>query len=167
MSNGTLNLGAFAGLGTRTLNRSSEERLPGSGNRDKRPPAEFWLNIGYPVTLKDEDGTESMTFVSLGLGIPLDQIEPYDVRKAGSSNMAALREAQNSLHDDIMTEAMKLAPGDSTILFGDAELGLCVQVKRVRGEVEAPTENPLKRSFKFGAAAAAVSGEAPADPKKK
>lgn len=160
MSSGTLNLGAFAGLGSRNLSRS-EERVPGT--RDKRPPAEFWLNIGYPVALKDEDGNESITFVSLGLGIPLDQIEPFEVRKAGSSNMAALREAQNELHEAIMTEAQKLAPGDSVILFGDVNVGLCVQIKRVRGEVEAPAENPLKRTFNFGGAAPQQSE----DPKSK
>lgn len=154
MSSGTLNLGAFAGLGTRNLSRS-EERID---SKQKRPPAEFWLNIGYPVTLKEDDGTENITFVSLGLGIPLDQIEPFDIKRAGSSNMAALREAQNELHEAIMAEAQKLAPGDSVILFGDEHVGLCVQIKRVRGEVEAPAENPLKRTFNFGAS---VNNEKP------
>lgn len=155
MSTGTLNLGAFAGLGSRNLSRS-DERSNNGESRQKRPPAEFWLNVGYPVTLKDETtGEESITFVSLGLGIPLDQIEPFEVRKAGSSNMAALREAQNDLHDAIMVEANKLAPGDSTILFGQqiGDTVMCVQIKRVRGEVEAPAENPLKRTFSFGAPA--------------
>lgn len=142
---GRLNLASFTGLAQRTATGNANESA-------KQEDAEFWVNIGYPVQLPSNvEGEEpSMTFVSLARGIPLDHIKPFEVSKQRSSNMAALREAQNDIHDAFMAEARKLAPGDSVILFGDENVGLCVQIKRVRGEVEAPAENPLKRTFSFG-----------------
>lgn len=142
---GKLNLAGFAGLSSRAASSTAPEAA-------RQDDAEFWMNIGYPVELPSNvEGEEpTITFVSLARGIPLDQIKPFEVSKQRSSNMAALREAQNELHAAIMAEATKLEPGDSVILFGDENVGLCVQIKRVRGEVEAPAENALKRTFSFG-----------------
>ena len=37
-----------------------------NSSKDDRPKAQFWLNIGYPVTVKTESG-EEQRFVSLGI----------------------------------------------------------------------------------------------------
>ena len=36
-----------------------------------KPKSQFWLNLGYGVTVEGEDGPEDR-FVSLASGIPLD-----------------------------------------------------------------------------------------------
>lgn len=115
-----------------------------------RPKAEYWLNIGYMSSAPGEDGEPDRdVFISLSTGIPLDQAEIYDVAKARSSNMAALRQAQNELHEGFMSRAKALEPGESAIISYDETTGLSMEIKRVRGEQAIPVENTLKRSFSF------------------
>ena len=140
MSTNGLNLSAFAGLGNRTASGSNQE--------NKQEDAEFWLNIGYE-TIVVNDGIEELIFVSLARGIPLDQIKPFDVSKARTTNMAQLRDAQNQLHELFMSEVSKLEPGGSAIIIVDKKSGLAVQAKRVRGAMETPVENTLVKPIRF------------------
>ena len=139
MATNGLNLSAFAGLGNRTASGTTE---------NKQEDAEFWLNIGYPTTVVN-DGEEEQIFVSLARGIPLDQIKPFDVSKARTPNMAALRDAQNKLHESFMQTAVQLEPGASAIIIVDETIGLAVQLKRVRGAMETPQENTLAKPIAF------------------
>lgn len=122
---------------------------PAPAEADK-PKAEYWLNIGYMSSITDEEGERDI-FVSLGNrgGIPLDQVEVYDVTEARSSNMAVLRQCQNELLEGFLGRAKELAPGESAIVSYDAETGLSMEIKRIRGKQEVPVENTLKREFKF------------------
>lgn len=139
MATNGLNLSAFAGLGNRSASGTPE---------NKQEDAEFWLNIGYNTTVVN-DGNEEEIFVSLARGIPLDQIKPFDVSKARTPNMAALRDAQNQLHDNFMSVAAQLEPGASAIVIMDETIGLAVQLKRVRGAMETPQENSLAKPIAF------------------
>ena len=139
MATNGLNLSAFAGLGKTNNNNNAENKLE---------EAEFWLNIGYETTVVN-DGEEEKIFVSLARGIPLDQIKPFDVSKARTNNMAALRDAQNQLHATFMNVATQLEPGASAIVIMDDTIGLAVQLKRVRAGVETPIENALAKPIEF------------------
>ncbi len=147
-TNGSTSLSTFAGLRNANQNNNT--------NTQELEQADFWLNIGYATTVtnKDEKGknVDEVVFVSLARGIPLDQIKAFDIGKARTTNMAALREAQNDLHDMFMAEAGKLEPGESKIIIQDDATGLGVELKRVKGAVEAPKENALKREIKFRSA---------------
>jgi hypothetical protein len=139
MSTNGLNLASFAGLGRNASNNNTD---------NKQEEAEFWLNIGYQTTVVN-DGNEEEIFVSLARGIPLDQIKPFDVSKARTTNMAALRDAQNQLHASFMSVATQLEPGASAIIITDETIGLAVQIKRVRGAMETPQENTLAKAIPF------------------
>lgn len=145
MSNASLNLSGFAGLG-RNL---SQDNGPANGQTRQREDAKFWLNIGYQASVTNEQQEEEPVFVSLARGIPIDQIELFDVTKQRTPNMAVLRQAQNDLHGMFMTEANKLEPGQSKLLIIDETTGLAVELKRVKGPQEIPTENALSRQIKF------------------
>lgn len=137
-----LNLSSFSGF-----NRNNNSN---SGQQADQEKAEFWLNIGYETSVTNEDtGKEETIFVSLARGIPLDSIKPFDVSKTRSDNMAALRDAQNGLHESFMAEARALEPGEAKLLIVDADIGLAVQVKRVKAEQAIPEENTLRRVVSF------------------
>lgn len=118
-------------------------------SKDDRPKAQFWLNIGYPVTVKTEAG-EEQRFVSLPTGIPLDTQEalPTNSRNA---EFAAFQAARNNLHDQFMAVAAKLQPGEEKIIsLGDS--GLALQIRRVNEE-SAPVStehNPFVAALSFG-----------------
>lgn len=108
----------------------------------ERPKAQFWLNPGYVSTVKDEDGT--YRFVSLSAGIPLDTI---DVLPTNSRNVgyAQFQQARNELREDLLADAAKLEPGEE-IIFDETPGVLTFQLRRVGGEVAAPTgHNPFSR----------------------
>lgn len=98
----------------------------GSTNKDNRPKAQYWINIGYTVQVKGEQGPEDR-FVSLPTGIPLDTQEalPTNSRNA---EFAAFQAARNNLHDQIMAAAAKLQPGEEKLL------NLQIQLRRVNEE---------------------------------
>ena len=120
-----------------------------NSSKDDRPKAQFWLNIGYPVTVKTESG-EEQRFVSLPTGIPLDTQEalPTNSRNA---EFAAFQAARNNLHDQFMAVAAKLQPGEDKII-GLGDSGLAIQIRRVNEE-SAPVStehNPFIAPLSFG-----------------
>ena len=120
-----------------------------NSSKDDRPKAQFWLNIGYPVTVKTESG-EEQRFVSLPTGIPLDTQEalPTNSRNA---EFAAFQAARNNLHDQFMAVAAKLQPGEEKII-GLGDSGLALQIRRVNTE-SAPVsteQNPFVAALSFG-----------------
>ncbi len=97
-----------------------------NSSKDDRPKAQFWLNIGYPVTVKTEAG-EEQRFVSLPTGIPLDTQEAL-ATNSRNAEFAAFQAARNNLHDQIMAAAAKLQPGEEKLL------NLQIQLRRVNEE---------------------------------
>ena len=101
--------------------------------------SQFWLNVGYSV---NHDGKD--TFVSLPLGIPLDN---QKVLPTNSSNaeFAALQAARNNLYEQLMEAVEKLEPDQEEIIE------LQVQVRRVKEDSAPidPNKNPFVQNL-FG-----------------
>jgi hypothetical protein len=110
---------------------------PKANARDERPKAQFWLNIGYQAGVVLE-GEDEPRFISLPVGIPLDNVEPLPVNSRNAT-WAAQQQARNALHDQIVDLAKTLAPGETRIL------NLQIELRHVNDE--APTvaahENPF------------------------
>ena len=120
-----------------------------NSSKDDRPKAQFWLNIGYPVTVKTEAG-EEQRFVSLPTGIPLDTQEAL-ATNSRNAEFAAFQAARNNLHDQFMAVAAKLQPGEDKII-GLGDSGLAIQIRRVNEE-SAPVsteQNPFVAALSFG-----------------
>ena len=120
-----------------------------TSSKDDRPKAQFWLNIGYPVTVKTEAG-EEQRFVSLPTGIPLDTMEAL-ATNSRNAEFAAFQAARNNLHEQFMAVAAKLQPGEEKII-GLGDSGLALQIRRVNEEA-APVsaeQNPFVAALSFG-----------------
>jgi hypothetical protein len=145
----SLNLTGFAGLAAARKGEAAPANTNAGTTGGKREEAKIWLNFGYPKIIKGEPDTE--TFVSLARGIPLDQIEKFDMSKQTRSSMATLRRDQNRFLDMLMAEADKLEPGTSVVLCFDEHTNLGIEMRR-RGEGAAPIEEeadaPLPFSFR-------------------
>lgn len=112
-----------------TANHAGNQQTNGRNGRGQQfsedfVEAEFWANVGY----WDEIDGEAI-FISLGKGIPLDQMK--EVR--GNSPLSQLKRQLNHL---AMESARTLEPGEATDV---AEL--VVQFRRV-----APAETPAAGS---------------------
>ena len=143
----SLNLSGFANLSNRS---AAAESAP--AGRQQREEAKIWLNFGYPKVIPGVDGAEDTeTFVSLARGIPLDQIEKFDMTKQNRATMATLRRDQNNFLDALMAKAEELQPGEAKIICFDEVSGLGIEMRR-RGEGAAPIEEaadaPLPFSFR-------------------
>lgn len=116
-------------------------------NREDLPKAEFWLNVGYMVTVEIDEIKETR-FVSLPIGIALDTMEQLNTN-SGNASWSMFQQARNQLHVDIMEIAKTLKAGEEVILGGDASDSnqLCIQLRRVKGPSEAvnPADNPFAR----------------------
>lgn len=92
-------------------------------NVDDREPAQFWINVGYETDVPENDGSGNR-FVSLGLGIPLDQIKELDTRSKNEM-YSMFQAARNELRNELLEAAEALAPGEATTVT------LQVQLRRV------------------------------------
>lgn len=106
----------------------------------KPEPAMLWINVGYTVT--GPDGTPK--FVSLPLGIPLDQCRPV---KTNSSNedWSMFQQARNDLLEQLVEFGLSLPKGEP------APIDLEVQIRHVSSEADvapvSPDANPYTRKF--------------------
>jgi len=120
--------------------RSNPNNLESSAGAEanKRPPAKFWLNVGYATD------DETYPFVALPLGIPLDLSDQKELR--GKPEFVAFTSAQNDLLAQLVAEAETLQPGEDRI-FEHPGCPLAFQIRHVRGEQQAmsPENNPLAR----------------------
>jgi hypothetical protein len=105
------------------------------------PKANFWLNIGYSVTVDTDQGTEER-FVSLPMGIPVDTQELLPTNSR-NQDWAAFSAARNNLLEQITEYGKTLKPGE------DAILNLQIQLRRVNEEAPAATadNNPFVRKL--------------------
>ena len=94
-----------------------------SRNTEDREPAQFWINVGYETDVPEDDGSGNR-FVSLGLGIPLDQIKELDTRSKNEM-YSMFQTARNELRNELLEAAEALQPGEATIVT------LQVQLRRV------------------------------------
>lgn len=136
----SLNLSQFAGVSREAAPVSGAQS---SGQRADRPQAEFWLNFGYPKPYVDADGNEQISWVSLGLGIPLDQVNEFDItdrKVAPTPDMATLRQRQNKFRDGLLAKAKTLAPGEAVIVSFDSERNTGMELRR-RAGASAPSVN--------------------------
>jgi len=108
-----------------------------------RPKAEYWINLGYEAEAINED-TKKPYFISLPQGIPLDTQELADTN-VRSPEFAAIRNAQNDLHAQVMAHVKDLQPGEETFIT------LQVQVRRRKADVAPidPENNPLIKKISF------------------
>lgn len=139
----SLNLADFA--------RQNREPAPASSTTaPKREEAKIWLNFGYIKSFTNEQGEADQVFVTIARGIPVDQIEPFDLGRIRNANMATLRRDQNKFLAAITAEADKLNPGESKIIAFDNDRNLGVELRRV-GEAATPHEEddnaPLPFTF--------------------
>ena len=95
--------------------------------KDEQPKSEFWLNVGYSVDTKNEEGHDETVFISLPMGIALDSMKPV---KTNSSNkrFTKIQQARNSLAEQIMEFCKTLQPGET------GNLNLQIQVRRIAEE---------------------------------
>lgn len=117
-----------------------------SGNNNSHSdqvPAKYWMNTGYTSEVTNDEGQPESVFVSLRQGVPLDNIESFDLTKIRNPKMASLRAAQNDLHDQLMEVAEGLAPGEAKTI------NIEVEIRRVNEAVEAPAakDNTLIRKL--------------------
>ncbi|QDP54380.1 MAG: hypothetical protein Unbinned4120contig1000_32 [Prokaryotic dsDNA virus sp.] len=132
---------------------STSPRTAPRGNGDL-PKAQFWLNVGYVVEGVNEDGSDR--FVSLPLGIPLDNMEDLPTNQ-NNRDYAQFMAARNDLKAQLIAEAEKLAPGED-IVIGVAG-GLSIQIRRVSDEREAASageDNRYAAQLNFAPAQAAA-----------
>ena len=114
--------GIFGQLGQTTTAKTKEDR----------PQAKVWLNIGYEVDVKVDDGQggtkNDVNFVSLPVGIPADTMEAKPLPKGKNQQLRNLVAAQNNLLGLVKAAAEKLQPGESGII------PLKIQLRRVEDE---------------------------------
>ena len=89
--------------------RNSTTNAGNGQTRADRPPSLFWLNVGVVLPGAGKDGDD--LFVSLPMGIPLDDMKPQEVR-GNSPDWINLVQAKNLLLEQIQQAAAGLAPGD-------------------------------------------------------
>lgn len=111
--------------------RQQEQNGNGNGQQQQpRKPSEFWINVGLPTGVSDD----KFSFLSLPLGIPLDTMNPVELR-GNNQEFLEFRAAQNHLLEQVHAEAKKLGAGMSI------ELPLMVQLRRISGDPVVPTSN--------------------------
>lgn len=101
---------------------------------ETRPQADVWMNVGYETTVVGEDGEPLDIFIGTPLGIALDTQKPIDTSKTRSTNLLKTQMKQNALLAQLQEAANELAPGE------EVTLNLVVQMRRVKGPVEAPVD---------------------------
>lgn len=98
------------------------------------PDAKVWMNVGVHVPIMNADGTGTeMTFVSLGLGIPVDTQEPSKV--SGSDRWVEMMRVRNLVLDDLKKKGAALAPGATLDL---RKTKLALELRHVNEEQAAP-----------------------------
>jgi hypothetical protein len=117
-------------FGSRFAQQQAGRSQDGAASAPVRKPSEFWINVGLPTGVSDD----KFSFLSLPLGIPLDTMNPVELRGT-NQEFLEFRAAQNHLLEQVLKAAKNLRPGEST------ELNLMVQLRRISGDPVAPTTN--------------------------
>ena len=114
---------------------------------DAPAKSEFWLNVGYVVSVETDNGAED-SFVSLPFGIPLDNLKPYEINSS-SDTFAFLRMAQNNLIEAVLEAAYELDPGESRVISAGDQLAVELRrIKDARTDLK-KSDNPFLRKLSF------------------
>ena len=108
---------------TSALNKASGNKASAT-ETEQRPASKVWINIGV------ETGDDQYSFLSLPMGIPLDNMEPVKVPSAKNEDFRNFRLAQNDLLSQIQALAATLKPGEERIL------NLAVQIRHIEDAAE-------------------------------
>lgn len=120
--------------------------------KPERKQSLIWINVG--ITLQGSDGKP--VFVSLG-GLPLDSIEPIEIKSNAKPEWRHLAEAKNALLKMVKDGVVDLASGEAR------DLGLSTQVyKRAEAETTVSTDNPLTAQLAALTSAKPTAAAAPA-----
>lgn len=104
---------------------SNGVRRAAFGAVEERQEAEFWINVGFQ---------QGDTFVSLPVGIPIDQIKRLNIPKT-EGPFRDLQATRNALLDKVLEKGRReLEPGESV------KLKLEVELRRVNQTKDVPTE---------------------------
>lgn len=127
--------------------QSTKPAAPTSGAAapsTERKSSQVWLNVGVNIPGAGEDGAD--LFVSLPVGIPLDDIKPIVIR-GSNQNSINLKQVKNMLLDELQKLGAGMAPGQRQTV---PQLG--VEVYRVAQPEQTGTAegNPLIAGL-FGA----------------
>ncbi len=105
----------------------------------ERPVAQYYLNIGVTLDVEGADGTTTQEFISIPVGLALDNIKTMEYR---GSNDEWLNKVQvkNAILAKIQRLATEQAPGSGEVIED-----LQVQVFRRKADTAAPaaSANPL------------------------
>ena len=107
-----------------------------SSEKKKQDPAQFWMNVGY--WSKDPETGEDV-FISLPMGIAVDQMKPKNVPNSDSSYRQMV-EAKNALLEEIQKFMSGFEPGQEETIST-----LEIQLRRVdeaNSETSTAENNP-------------------------
>lgn len=113
--------------------------------------AKVWLNIGITIQVPNEDGELVDKFVSLPMGLALDNMDPIETKPSDTPEWVEEVRMRNLLLSVLKAETRsdKLAPGQTAML----NLPLKAQARRVP---EASAETPVGESPALSALARAL-----------
>ena len=104
---------------------------------EQRKSSQVWLNVGVTIPGAGEDGAD--LFVSLPVGLPLDDMKPVVIRGT-NQNSINLKQVKNMLLDELQKLGASMAPGQRRLVPQlDVEIYRVAQPEQV-GTAES---NPL------------------------
>ena len=104
---------------------------------EQRKSSQVWLNVGVTIPDAGEDGAD--LFVSLPVGLPLDDMKPVVIRGT-NQNSINLKQVKNMLLDELQKLGASMAPGQRRLVPQlDVEIYRVAQPEQV-GTAES---NPL------------------------
>ncbi len=132
----------MAVLGLQAAPRSSSTRanVAGEGAAPaERPVAQYYLNIGVTLDVEQADGTTTQEFISIPVGLALDNPKPMEYRGSNDDWLNKVQ-VKNALLAKIQRLATEQAPGSGEVIED-----LQVQVFRRKADTAAPaaSANPL------------------------
>lgn len=131
---------------SRSYGRSATEAAPQAGGntaqggtaKPRKPDAQLWLNPGFFREVTETDTTTgeetvSEVFYPLPVGLPLDTMDPKEVRS--NSNLGAMFREQNNGLLQLIEAGMTLEPGGEILRRCEgSDLG--IQIRRVNAKVD-------------------------------
>lgn len=104
---------------------------------EQRKTSQVWLNVGVTIPGAGEDGAD--LFVSLPVGLPLDDMKPVVIRGM-NQNSINLKQVKNLLLDELQKLGASMSPGQRRLVPQlDVEIYRVAQPEQV-GTAE---NNPL------------------------
>ena len=79
----------------------------------ERKSSKVWLNVGVTIPGASEDGSD--LFVSLPVGLPLDDMKPIVIR-GSNQNSINLKQVKNMLLDELQKLGASMSPGQRRLV---------------------------------------------------